>query len=47
MVARPDMEAHSPDGFVKEMLTLASLAMSSVLPDSVLVWNRRSMPLDS
>ena len=42
--ASPDMEAHSPVAFRKAMLILGSLFRSSVLPDSVLVWKRRSTP---
>ena len=41
------MEAHSPVGFRKAMLMAGSDERSEVLPDSVLVWKRRSMPPDS
>lgn len=44
MFAFPDTEAHSPLPLRKEMLMCESDSRSSVLPDSVLVWNRRSMP---
>jgi hypothetical protein len=40
----PEKEAHSPELLRKEMLMWESDSISSVLPDSVLVWNRRSMP---
>ena len=43
----PEMEAHSPVGLRKEMLMWGSEDRSEVLPDSVLVWKRRSMPPDS
>ena len=42
--ASPETEAHSPEELRKEMLMWGSEARSSVLPDSVLVWKRRSMP---
>lgn len=41
------MEAQSPDGVMKPMLTEGWEVRSSVLPDSVLVWKRRSKPLPS
>jgi hypothetical protein len=43
----PEMEAHSPVEFRKEMLTEGSAERSSVLPDSVFVWKIRSTPPDS
>jgi hypothetical protein len=45
--AWPEMEAHSPELLMKPMLTDESSLRSSVLPDSVLVWKRRSKPLPS
>lgn len=47
MLALPDMDAHSPELLRKATLTAESEEMSSVLPDSVLVWKMRSMPPDS
>lgn len=47
MLAEPEMEAHSPEEERKAMLIEGSEARSSVLPDSVLVWKRRSIPQDS
>ena len=44
MSASPDTEAHSPVGFRKAMLIFGSFFRSSVLPDSVFVWKRRSTP---
>lgn len=44
MEASPETEAHSPVGLRKAMLILGSDFRSSVLPDSVLVWKRRSTP---
>ena len=44
MSASPDTEAHSPVELRKAMLILGSDFRSSVLPDSVLVWKRRSTP---
>lgn len=44
MDACPETDAHSPEELRKAMLMLGSEASSSVLPDSVLVWKRRSMP---
>lgn len=40
----PETEAHSPEEFRKAILMCGSEEMSSVLPDSVLVWKMRSMP---
>lgn len=42
--AVPDMEAHSPEALMKDMLTWWSLVRSSVFPDSVLVLKSRSIP---
>jgi hypothetical protein len=47
MVALPEMDAHSPELVMKPMLTEESSLRSSVLPDSVLVWKRRSKPFPS
>jgi hypothetical protein len=47
MVAFPEMDAHSPELLMKPMLTDESSLRSSVLPDSVLVWKRRSKPFPS
>jgi hypothetical protein len=44
MLEEPEMDAHSPVALRKEMLIEGSSFRSSVLPDSVLVWKRRSMP---
>ena len=44
MEALPLRDAHSPELLRKEMLMCGSDWMSSVLPDSVLVWKIRSMP---
>ena len=44
MSASPETEAHSPVELRKAMLILGSDLRSSVLPDSVLVWNSRSTP---
>ena len=42
--ASPETEAHSPVELRKAMLILGSFFRSSVFPDSVLVWKRRSTP---
>lgn len=47
MVECPEMEAHSPVEFRNAILMEGSEVRSEVLPDSVLVWKRRSMPPDS
>jgi hypothetical protein len=47
MEAFPEMDAHSPELLMKPMLTDESSLRSSVLPDSVLVWKRRSKPFPS
>lgn len=47
MEALPEMDAHSPELLMKPMLTEESSLRSSVLPDSVLVWKRRSNPFAS
>ncbi len=44
MDAVPETEAHSPLLLRKEMLMWGSDDRSSVLPLSVLVWKRRSIP---
>ena len=44
IAASPDTEAHSPVEFRKAMLIFGSFFRSSVLPDSVFVWKRRSTP---
>lgn len=46
-LARPEMDAHSPEGLRKARLMSGSDSRSSVLPDSELAWKRRSMPLPS
>lgn len=46
-LAWPAMEAHSPELLIKDTFTWGSLDRSLVLPDSVFVWKRRSMPPDS
>ena len=43
-LASPLREAHSPVELRKAMLIWGSDWRSSVFPDSVLVWKRRSMP---
>jgi hypothetical protein len=40
----PEIDAHSPEELRKAMWMCGSEAMSSVLPDSVLVWKMRLMP---
>ena len=47
MLAFPETDAHSPELFKKAMLIDLWASRSSVLPDSVLVWKRRSGPLPS
>jgi hypothetical protein len=47
MEAWPEMEAHSPEPLMKPTLTDLCSLRSSVLPDSVLVWKRRSKPCPS
>lgn len=46
-MALPETEAHSPEELRKAMLISGSDLRSSVLPDSVFVWKRRSIPPDS
>jgi hypothetical protein len=46
-LAWPAIEAHSPELLMKDTFTCGSLDRSFVLPDSVFVWKRRSMPPDS
>ena len=46
-VATPATEAHWPEESRKAMFMCGSEARESVLPDSVFVWKRRSMPWDS
>lgn len=45
--ALPEMLAQSPDEERKARLMSGSACRSSVLPDSVLAWKIRSMPLPS
>lgn len=45
--ASPLTDAYSPDELRNEMLKCGPDSMLSVLPDSVLVWKMRSMPLVS
>lgn len=40
----PETDAHSPEELRKAILICGSEVMSSVLPDSVLVWKMRSIP---
>jgi hypothetical protein len=47
MSARPAMDAHSPEPLRKARLMSLSDFRSSVLPDSLLAWKRRSMPFPS
>ena len=47
MVATPATEAHCPEESRKAIFICGSEARESVFPDSVFVWKRRSMPLDS
>ena len=44
MVEIPETEAHSPEPLRNAMLICGSESISSVFPDSVLVWKIRSMP---